>query len=119
MGKIRLFAKIASLISPAWFTSFLISLLIGTLKYGHIPKYGVDGDLHGLITEVFTFIQLVTGFIGFAAVPAWFLLLTHLLINKITFTKREKLLHLVSIVSLIFFFLFKFLWTPQFLWVND
>lgn len=119
MKDIRLLAIILSTIPTVWLTSFLFSLLIGTVKFGHIPTYGADHDLHNIVLNSLNVIRLTSGFIGFIVVPAWLLLTIHLIINKVKFSKVELLYHLTALFSLTMFVIFKFVWTSQFLWVND
>ena len=116
MKDVRLFANIASTIPIFWLTSFLISLLVGTLYVGHIPIYGVDRDpysINSFIFNTFYFINFVITIIGFIAVPAYVLLTAHLLINKIKFTKKELAIHIISLFSLIVLLFFRFLWSSQ------
>lgn len=122
MKDVQSFARISSVIPTISLTSFLISLLIGILSFGHIPVYGADPDPYSINSNILDFLKVInlfSGLIGFMAVPAWLFLTAHLLINRIKFTQKDLFFHLSAIFSLLFILLFKFVWTSQFYWFFD
>ena len=116
---IRSFAKISSFIPTIWFVSFSLILLTGVLRLGHLPIYFIDKNIDNTFIGILNIISSLAFIISFIAVPAWILLIIHLLINKVRFTKLEIIFHSLTICSIILFLLFKFVWISQFLWVND
>lgn len=118
----KIFSKLTSIILTVWLITFLLGLLIGAFYLGHIPVYGNDGDpssLNLLFLDAIKWMNLFSFFFSFFAFFAWPLLTIHLLINKAPFARTDKALQASALLSIVIFFLFKYLWTDQFLWFND
>jgi len=122
MKEDRLFARISAIIPITWLFTFLVTLSIGAFQFGHFPVYGKDPDpssFNSVLLDVIHFVNLLSFFISFFALPAWIVLTIHLLINKAKFRKTDMVLHISALISLLFFFVLKYVWTTQFLWHND
>lgn len=119
MKDIRFFTKITALIPAVWAISFLLCIIWGTLHFGHVPVYGHDKLLHGLLFKIIKLISQLSMFIGVFAVPAWALLMIHAIINKIRFSASERFCHLFALGAIVLFFIFKLVLTEQFFWVVD
>ena len=118
----RLFSKLTSITLMTWAITFILSLSIGTFYIGHIPVYGIDPDPHSLdsfLPDAIQGINLFSFFFSFVAFFAWPLLTIHLLLNKASFSRTEKLLQLSALLSILIFFMFRFIYTDQFAWHFD
>ena len=119
---IRLFASITSMFPTICLTSFLLSLMIGTIYLGHVPIAHLDGDLYSINLKALTFLYflnlIITAF-SFIAVPSWILLITQIWFEKIKITKKEVVFHLIAAFSCMLFLFFKYELTYQFEWFYD
>ena len=119
---VRLFARIASIFPIISSITFLLSLLVAVLYFGHAPAYGVDNDIHGINSiplNILYFINFLSFAVSFITVIAWSLLLMHLFINKIKMSRQELLFHFFSAFSIFVFLISKFGFTTQYEWFYD
>lgn len=118
----KFFLRITSIALITWLATFLLSLMIGTFYIGHVPTFGTDKDPYSLdsfLLNATLWLNVISLFISFFSFFAWPLLTIHLLINKAQLTRSDRLLQAGALLSIIVFFLFKYIWTDQFLWPND
>ena len=119
---IKFFARMACFIMMTWAITYLLSFAIGTIYTGHFPVYGIDPDPYLLSSPFLDTIRVINSisflFSGIAFL-AWPLLLAYLIINKVAFSRSDRLLFSVTILAILVFFVFKYICTRQFLWVFD
>jgi hypothetical protein len=81
--------------------------------------YGHDKLLHNLLFKIIKLISQLSMFVSVFAVPAWVLLMTHAILNKLRFSAAEKRYHCFALCAIIIFFIFKMVLREQFYWVVD
>jgi len=119
---ISLFARLSSIVIIVWALTFLSGLLYGWVSIGHIPKYGTDNDPYSLNSVLLGLLQMINQicfYVGVVALPAWTLLKTHLILNRVAITSTGLFINILTIISILVFCLFKFVWEAQYLWFYD
>jgi hypothetical protein len=102
-----------------WFIFFLTMVIIGTIYFGNIPKYGNPIDPYALGLDwinIFEAFFSVLGIISFFLWPLLTIILYIFFRNKIILNKLSIILFIIGIVG---FFVFKYGFTETFLWVAD
>jgi hypothetical protein len=119
MKYIKILHTALGIIPFAWLISFLIMLIIGTIHFGYVPKYGNPIDPYALGLDWINIIELWLGFLGYLSFFIWPLLTAILYIffrNKITLNKLSMLMFFIGITG---FFIFRYGFSEAFLWVVD
>ena len=115
----KLVVKVISIGLTVWLTSFVLILTFAFFELGHIPINGIDYPLDSIIFETLRWVILIATIFGFIFTPFWFLILFNIFINNIKLNHGELILHFIGLFAVGLFFLFKFIWSSQFLWVYD
>lgn len=118
---VEMFAEISAFILLGWLCTFLFPVVYVWLQSGHLPVFGGDADLSGrpVLLNIIFGINLLFLFAGLPAAAALILILIHLVVNRYAFTRSEIILYLSAALSLVLFFVFRDILTPQFDWFYD
>ena len=116
MKAIKLFHIILGSIPFAWLISFLLMLIIGTIHFGYIPRYGNIVDPYSLGLGWINIIEVALFFLSFLSFFLWPIFSAILFFNKEALSKISIIMYLVGVSS---FFIFKYIFTSAFEWVMD
>jgi hypothetical protein len=118
MKSIQILHTIAGIIPFAWLLLFLAILGIGTVHLGYIPQYGNHIDPDSLNIHFLGFLHMIFGLLGTASTCVWVTLAAIMISStpKIALRKIPTILFFIGVGG---FFLFKYAFTEQFLWVFD
>jgi hypothetical protein len=116
---LKIVLRIFGFLPIIWVGAELLEVAIGTILIGHIPSYGADPDPSSLYLDIFLIISGLGFILNVCTFPFWLLILLHLIINRIPFTKKEYLT-ILSMLLGIFYFLMLRLYHPKIMdWVSD
>ena len=119
MKYIKILHTALCIIPFIWFVLFLIILIIGTIHFGEIPKYGNLTDPYALDLDKISLVEALFSFLGYLSFFLWPLLTAIIYIffrNKIIMNKLSIILFIIGIVG---FFIFRYGFSETFLWVVD
>lgn len=120
LANTKTFARLCSYAIIAWVASLLLALVVGTVQLGHLPVYGVDPDperIHSMLLNGLQITHLLLSAAVVVAIPAWALLLIHLLSTDRNSLKQHRALWACTIVAIGIYFLIRH--TPTFVWLMD
>jgi hypothetical protein len=119
MRILKIFQTIIGVIPFIWFTLFLIILVGGLIHLGEIPKYGNILDPDALGFGKLSYYEAIFIILSFISFFLWFIITVVIYVffkEKIKLNKLSLFLFLIGIGG---FFLFRYVFTEQFLWVVD
>ncbi|MBL0358915.1 MAG: hypothetical protein IPP72_19520 [Chitinophagaceae bacterium] len=122
MKDIQFFAKVSAAVPIVFTGSFLLAILAGILKAGHLPQPYIDPDpdgMNSIILYFFLIVHFICFFISLIAIPGWILLTVYLFVNRIAFTKKDISLHLTAILCIGIYLLFFVVWRSPLEWLYD
>ncbi len=120
LGNTRMFARLCSCVMIACFLNLALALVMGTLLTGHIPVYGIDPEPSVIgygVLNAFQINHILLLMASMPAVPAWMLLMIHLLAHGRGTIGKDKNLWLLTIACITGFFYLR--QTRAFAWLMD
>jgi hypothetical protein len=118
MKFIKILHAFFGIIPFAWLLSFLTILLIATIHFGYIPKYGNPIDPSALGLDQIEYVEVILAFCAFISFFIWtFLSLIFIFFkSKIQLSKLPIFLFVIGVCG---FFVLRYEFTDIFLWVVD
>ena len=110
---------VLGIIPLAWFISFLLILLIGTIHFGYVPEYGNPIVPYALHLDFLSIIHFILGVFAYLVFFPWILLTIHLIFSYNKQMCLNKLSVILFSIGVSGFFIFKYLLTDNFAWVMD
>ena len=119
MKYIKQFHTILGIVPFVWFISFLSILIIGTIKLGYIPEYGNIIDPEALKIKtlgLFHFLFFMAAYCSFYLWIIFSIVLVVLYKRRFIPNTLSLILFLIGVLG---YFIFKFVFSKNFLWVFD
>jgi hypothetical protein len=111
--------RLLCIIPLIWVLGFLAMGIFGYLQLHKVPVYGVDPDPYALHIDWVNTVMLFSFTASLFTIPINVFCTITLIVKKVAFTIGDKVAILISLVSIMFFFLCKFGFTTLFNWVMD
>ncbi|MGZ5242569.1 MAG: hypothetical protein ACXWEY_01160 [Bacteroidia bacterium] len=116
---LKIVLRIFAIIPFIWIGSELLMILIGTIAVGHIPKYGVDPDPSSLNLIILNLSLMFGLMLNICVLPFWVLILLHLIINRVQFSRNEYFSFLSMVLGITVFLIHR-VYHPKIMdWVTD
>lgn len=119
MKTIKVIHSILGTIPFIWLILFLIVLVTGSFSIGHMPEYGDPIDPGSFNIRSLSFMHFVFYILSFISFFLWIIITTIVLMffrKKIYLQKIPTVLFITGVAG---FFIFKYAFTDNFLWVFD
>ena len=96
-----------------------VMVLLGLLKFGRLPIYGLDPDPFSLSIDWLDYFAFIYALICFLTIPATILLTLSLVFNKQNLLRQAKIALLISFISVSTIVISKYFLPSTFLWIMD
>lgn len=116
---LRRLNRILCYIPFVWVVCFSVIILVAILKLNKIPVYGIDPDPSALSIDWISLIMMFSIIASTFSIPLNIMMAVALYLEKVQFTKSDKVAFAMPFLSICIFFMIKYILPNLFTWVLD